>query len=71
MAIERDGCCHLISVMYGMTSKLQSIDSIVPSEVANDYKQYRIVMSVTATGTIGEFIAGGENWIKRISVKLK
>ena len=29
LAIERDGCCHLISVTYGRMSKLQSIASIV------------------------------------------
>ena len=29
LAIERDGCCYLISVAYGIISKLQSIDSIV------------------------------------------
>ena len=69
LVIERDGCCHLISVMYGRMSKLQSVDSIVPSVVKDN--QYRVVMSVTATGRKGEFIAGGWNWSKLISLKLK
>ena len=70
LAIERDGCCHLISVNYGRLSKLQSIDSIVNVDVVENEK-CRIVMSVTATDTKGEFIAGGSNWTKRISLKLK
>ena len=41
MVIERDGCCHLISVMYGRMAMLQSIDSIVmprsiPVEILED-----------------------------------
>ena len=70
LAIERDGCCHLISVVYGRISKLQSIDSIINVDVAEN-KRYRIVYSVTATDIKGEFIAGGENWTRRISLKLK
>ena len=69
MAIERDGCCHLISVDYGRLSVLQSIGSIVPSKVDN--KSQRIVMSVTATGTRGEFIVGGWGWTRLITVKYK
>ena len=68
LAIERDGCCHLISVTYGRMSKLQSIASI---DVAGSYERNRIVLSVTTTGTKGEFIAGGENWTRRIRLKLK
>ena len=70
LAIERDGCCHLISVAYGSMSKLQSIDSIVPPDVVKP-KYECIVMSVTATGRNGEFIAGGWNWTKKITIKLK
>ena len=33
MAIEREGCCHLISVDFGRLSILQSIDSIVPLDM--------------------------------------
>ena len=69
IAIERDGSCHLISVDYGRLSILHSIDSIVPSKV--DSKSQRIVMSVTTTGTRGEFIVGGFGWTKLINVKLK
>ena len=69
MAIERDGYCHLISVDFGRLSVLQSIDSIVPSKVDN--KSQRIVMSVTATGARGEFIVGGDNWTRLITVKYK
>ena len=70
LAIERDGCCHLISVAYGRLSKLQSIDSIVNVDVVEDERD-RIVMSVTATTTEGEFIAGGFGWNRLISLKLK
>ena len=70
LAIERDGCCHLISVAYGRLSKLQSIDSIVNVDVVKD-EWYRVVMSVTATGTEGEFIIGGIYWTKRITLRLK
>ena len=59
LAIERDGCCHLISVMYGRMFKLQSIVSIVPDVNVVFDKKNRIVQSVTATGTRGEFIVGG------------
>ena len=69
LAIGRDGCCHLISVAYGRLSKLQSIDSIVNVDVVKDESD-RIVHSVTATGIVGEFIAGGENWTKKITLKL-
>ena len=70
LAIERDGCCHLISVMYGSMSKLQSIASIVLTDLI-DNKSQSIVMSVTATDTKGEFIAGGFYWTKKITIKLK
>ena len=69
MAIERDGCCHLISVDYGRLSVLQSIDSIVPSVVK--YESFRLVTSVTATAKRGQFIFGGYNWTKLITVKYK
>ena len=69
LAIERDGCCHLISVAYGRLSKLQSIHSILPSVV--EYGSERIVMSVTDTHTEGEFMVGGRRWTKWISLKLK
>ena len=65
MAIERDSCCHLISVNYGGLSVLQSIDSIVPLDVVK-HKHDRIVMSVTATAKRGQFIFGGYNWTKLI-----
>ena len=70
LAIERDGCCHLISVAYGRLSMLQSIASIVNADVTK-YYQERVVTSVTATGRKGEFIACGFNWTKLIVVKLK
>ena len=70
MAIERDGCCHLISVDFGRLSVLQSIESIVPLDVVKN-KKYRIVMSVTATAKRGQFIFGGFNWTKMITVKYK
>ena len=70
LAIERDGCCHLISVVYGRMSKLQSIASIANVNAVNDERR-RIVDCVTATGTRGEFIAGGFGWARLISVKLK
>ena len=70
LAIERDGCCHLISVHYGRLSKLQSIASIVNVD-ANDRERDRVVTSLSTTKTEGEFIAGGENWTKKISLKLK
>ena len=70
LAIERDGCCHLISVAYGCLSKLQSIESIVNVDLV-EYNGMHIVSSVTATGTKGEFIAGGVGWTKRIILKLK
>ena len=69
MAIERDGCCHMISVCYGHLSVLQSIDSIVPSKVDN--KSQRILMSVTTTAARGEFIVGGWGWTRLITVKYK
>ena len=69
LVIERDGCCHLISVMYGRMAMLQSVASIVPDVI--QYKHQLIVMSVTTTGTEGEFIAGGVRWTKLICVKLK
>ena len=52
MAIERDGCCHLISVDFGRLSVLQSIDSIVPLSLVKGETK-RIVMSVTATAKRG------------------
>ena len=58
LAIERDGCCHLMSVAYGRISKLQSIDSIVNVDMI-EYESERIVLCVTVTRTKGEFIAGG------------
>ena len=70
LAIERDGCCHLISVAYGIMSKLQSIASIVNVDVIKDESE-RIVTSVTATGIEGKFIAGGYGWNRLISLKLK
>ena len=70
LAIERDGCCHLISGAYGRMSKLQSIASIVNVDVFKDESD-RIVDCVTATGIEGEFIAGGWNWTKKITLKLK
>ena len=70
LAIQRDGCCHLISVVYGRMSKLQSIYSIVNVDEVED-KSLRIVASVVATDNKGEFIAGGVNWTKRICLKLK
>ena len=71
LATERDGCCHLISVAYGRMSKLQSIDSIVPVDVVEcvDKRDF-VVLSVAATGTKGEFIAGGFGWNRRITIKL-
>ena len=69
LATERDGCCHLISVAYGRMSKVESIDSIVPLDVVG-YENDRIVHYVINTGTKGAFIAGGENWTRRISLKL-
>ena len=70
MAIERDGCCRLISVDYGRLTVLQSINSIVPLDMVRN-KRHRIVMSVTATGTRGEFIIAGYNWTRMITVKYK
>ena len=70
LAIERDGCCHLISVTHGRMSKLQSVASIVNVDVVKHEKD-RIVHSVTATGTRGEFIVGGNGWTRLISLKLK
>ena len=70
LAIERDGCCHLISVMYGRMPKLQCIASIVNIDVA-DRENDRVVMAVTATGIEGEFIAGGFGWTRWIGLKLK
>ena len=70
LAIERDGCCHLISVMHGRMSMLQSIASIVNVDVAESESE-RIVHCVTATGIEREFIVGGWNWTRRISLKLK
>ena len=70
LAIERDGCCHLISVEDGLMSKLQTIDSIVPQDLV-DYERNRVVLSVTATDKAGEFIAGGYHWTKKITIKLK
>ena len=69
LAIERDGCCHLISVAYGRMSKLQSIDSIVNVDVVED-ERYRIVNCVTTTGARGVFIVSGLFWTRRISLKL-
>ena len=69
LAVEREDCCHLISVEHGRMSKLQSIDSIVPPAVVN--KLERVVMSVNATHTEGEFIFVGHNWTKKITIKLK
>ena len=69
MAIERDGCCLLISVDFGRLSVLQSIDSIVPSKV--DKKSQRIVIGVTTTAARGEFIVGGWGWTRLITVKYK
>ena len=69
LAIERDGCCHLISVEDGLMSKLQTIDSIVPQDLV-DYERNRVVLSVTATDKAGEFIAGGYHWTKKITIKL-
>ena len=66
LAIERDGCCHLIFVVYGGMSKLQSIGSIVNVDVN---ESNRVVHSVAAS-TKGEFIAGGDGWAKRMSLKL-
>ena len=70
LAIERDGCCHLISVMYGIMSKLQSIDSIVNVDVIKDERHHNVT-SVAATGTKGKFIVGGFEWTRLISLKLK
>ena len=70
MAIERDSCCHLISVDYGRLTVLQSIDSIVPLDVVED-KFKRIVMSVTSTAKRGQFIFGGFEWTRLIIVKYK
>ena len=68
MAIDRDGCCHLIAVDYGRLSLLQSIDSIVPRYIE---KENHLVMSVTATAVKGQFIVGGLGWTRMISVKVK
>ena len=70
MAIERDGCCHLISVDYGRLTVLQSIDSIVPRDVVEDEYE-RIVRSVTATAKRGQFMVGGLQWTRLITVKYK
>ena len=70
LAIERDGCCHLISVHYGRLYKLKFIDSIVNLDVVKG-EANRIVHCVTATGTKGEFIVGGYGWTRLVSVKLK
>ena len=70
MAIEPDGCCHLISVDYGRLTRLQSIDSIVPLDVVKS-EELHIAMSVTTTATRGEFIFGGDNWTRLITVKYK
>ena len=69
LAVERDWYCHLISVAHGRLSKLQSLDSI--GSRRESYKRQRTVTSVAATGIDGEFIAGGMNWTKRISLKLR
>jgi hypothetical protein len=71
LAIERGGSCHLISIDYGRLSVLQSIDSIVPLDVVDDIEDELYVASVTSTGKRGEFIVGGENWTKLITVKYK
>ena len=68
IAIEREGCCHLISIVYGRMSVLQSIDLIVPDVF--EYKYHRLVMNVTATGTKGKFIVGGFDWTKMITINL-
>ena len=71
MAIESDGCCHLISVDYGRLSILQSIDSIVPLDRDMAKHAYdHIVKSVAATATRGEFIVCGWKWIRMITLKL-
>ena len=70
LAIERDGCCHLISVAYGRLSKIESIDSIVNADVI-EHMQHRVVKSVTGTGAKGVFIVGGHLWTKKITIKLK
>ena len=70
LAIERDGCCHLISVHYGRLSKIESIDSIVNVDVI-EHMQHRVVKSVTATGAKDVFIVGGHLWTKKITIKLK
>ena len=73
LAIERDGCCHLISVHYGRMSKLQSIASIVlitPFNMFDEGDNF-IVISVVDTDTEGVFIAAGMGWTKKITIKLK
>ena len=70
MAIEGDGCCHLIFVDQSRLSILQSIDSIVPLDVVKGERK-RFVISVTATAKRGQFIFGGYNWTRLITVKYK
>jgi hypothetical protein len=70
MAIERDDCCHLMSIVYGRMAKLQSINLIVPISKIY-YNEDNIVTTVTATGTRGELIVGGCGWAKLITEKMK
>ena len=70
IAIERDGCCHLMSVDFGRLTVLQSIDSIVDVDMVL-YESENIVHSVTAARTKGEFIVGGCGWTRVITVKYK
>ena len=72
LALERDGCCHLVSVARrGSLTLLMTVDGIVPSSAdASDLGRHHIA-SVSNTDEKGVIIVGGKNWIKKLTFMLK
>ena len=72
LAFGIDSCCHLISMRRsGQLILVQSIASILDTNVHADYNSEKITLSVTDTGIEGQFIMTGYKQINMISLKFK
>ena len=72
LALERDGCCHLVPVaMRGSKMLLMTVDGIVPSSAdVSDLDRHHIA-SVSNIDEKGVIIVGGKYWIKKLTFMLK
>ena len=73
LAVEREGCSHLISMTArGRLMLLASLPNVIDrNKDPNDDKQkYKVVFAVSEFSKYGDVLLGGFGWLKKISIKM-